>query len=199
MPRTATNHKRKPVTLAVVSDDSLFHRIHALLYTVRVIARHEDELCTLLHASRSSDGYDEELNEEVRALLDAMPAHDYEDDLESLRAALPESATVRGAARTSGKTNSSGKAIAPAKPIRKAGTQPQTAKVGAKRAAVRKAIALQTTKAAANKVRTNRTAAKKTATRKAAVSKPARSRQPALRRATTSGKGERARRGYARG
>ncbi len=64
------------------------HRIHILLHTVRCIAQYEDQICTLLHASRNSPQLTAAVRRDLEKLLDRMPAHDYMHDLEAVRELL---------------------------------------------------------------------------------------------------------------
>ena len=64
------------------------HRLHLLIHTVRCIAGHEDQLCTLLHASRKSPRLTAAVRRELGKVLDSMPAHDYLHDLEAVRELL---------------------------------------------------------------------------------------------------------------
>lgn len=78
---------RKAV-LGSASKDQAVHRISALLHTTRCIAQHEDQLCTLLHATENSKGLTAGLQAELRALLDTMPSHEYTDEMEAVRQTL---------------------------------------------------------------------------------------------------------------
>ena len=69
----------------------LYHRIDALLHTVRCVAQHEDQLCTLLHAARNPQAVDPEIYNELRQLLEDMPSREYTDDLHALSLAMPTS------------------------------------------------------------------------------------------------------------
>lgn len=87
--RMATKKARAPRTKAVVPQSSLVsHKISALLHTMHCIAQHEDELCSLLHATKRANLVDAGLSDELLALLEAMPSREYRDDLEELREAL---------------------------------------------------------------------------------------------------------------
>ncbi len=131
--------KRSTRSPAAVETPLLFHRIHALLQTMRCIAQYEDELCTLLHASRSRDGADAALDEELRSILELMPSGEYSHDLESVRAALPAASKGLNKARpaAAGAKSASHKKFMTAKPVAKRGRQ----KGLIKRTAAKKAVA----------------------------------------------------------
>lgn len=57
------------------------HRLDALLHTIRTIAQHEDELCTLLHDVRSKGKVSKPLLRELQTLLAVLPAAEYTHDL----------------------------------------------------------------------------------------------------------------------
>ena len=61
--------------------EPLTHQLDALLHTMRTIAQHEDELCTLVHDMRSRGRVSKVLLRELQTLLAALPAHEYTDDL----------------------------------------------------------------------------------------------------------------------
>lgn len=61
--------------------EPLTHQLDALLHTMRTIAQHEDELCTLVHDLRSRGKVSKALRRELQTLLAALPAHEYTDDL----------------------------------------------------------------------------------------------------------------------
>ena len=64
---------------------SLTHRLDALLHTMRCIAQHEDELCTLLHDARRSGKTSTKLLRELHTILDELPAEEYAFDLDAVR------------------------------------------------------------------------------------------------------------------
>lgn len=66
----------------------LTYRLNTLLHTMRAIARHEDQLCTLMHEVQNSGIVDPGLDEELRDLLEQMPSHEYQDDVEAVRTTL---------------------------------------------------------------------------------------------------------------
>ena len=86
--------KSKPA--APSPSDEVVYRIHTLLHTMRAIARHEDTLCTLMNEIKTAGRVTEELDTELRDLLEEMPAHEYDDDIEAVRQALrPAAAATR--------------------------------------------------------------------------------------------------------
>ena len=85
--------KRKPA--APRAGDEVVYRINTLLHTMRAIARHEDGLCTLMNEIKTSGEVTGELDAELRDLLEEMPAHEYNDDVEAIREALRPAAAAR--------------------------------------------------------------------------------------------------------
>src|SRR5205823_2706040 len=79
---------------------SLAHCLHSLLSCIRCIAQREDTLCELLHEVQHY-GASAGVRGEVFTLIDELPAADYVDDLDALRAMLGTSrlATNPGRAR----------------------------------------------------------------------------------------------------
>ena len=65
--------KRNPPESAAALTD----RLETLLHTVRCIAQHEDELCTLLHEARSSGKLSGESAADLRNILEGLPAEEY--------------------------------------------------------------------------------------------------------------------------
>ena len=78
--------KQKPVEPN--PGDEVVYRINTLLHTMRAIARHEDSLCGLMNEIKTSGRVSEELDAELRDVLEAMPAQEYHDDVEAIREAL---------------------------------------------------------------------------------------------------------------
>ena len=76
-------------------ESAVFYRLNAFLHTLRVIAGYEDQLCTLLHASRPGTAPDAETHRELLSLLEEMPATHYQQELEALREALLPSPAVK--------------------------------------------------------------------------------------------------------
>ncbi len=100
-------------------------RLHALLHTVRSISHIEDELCTLLHAAEHASALTPALTGELRALLQKMPAQEYTDDLDAVRALVGKASPAR---------NANSKAASKAK----SKTKPNTARKPARKPAARK-------------------------------------------------------------
>lgn len=77
--------KRKPARKAsavkAIPSVDLQHRLDALLHTMRCIAQHEDELCTLLHDARRTGRMNASLLRELRTLLQELPREEYLHDL----------------------------------------------------------------------------------------------------------------------
>lgn len=97
--RTPKPSPRKPASAA--SSDrppspALFYRLNTLLHTVRVIASHEDGLCTLLHEIKTHGTATPALLADLLAQLDEMPSADYADELAAVRDLL---STPAGAPR----------------------------------------------------------------------------------------------------
>ncbi len=78
--------KKAPAANPQIND--LIYRINTLLHTMRAIARHEDQLCTLMTEIRTSGLVNETLDQDLRDLLEQMPAHEYLDDVEAVRETL---------------------------------------------------------------------------------------------------------------
>jgi|GEM_PF-4254647 len=81
--------KKTPSILT--GQESPYHRVDALLHTMRRITQYEDALCELSHELKSSRFLSDETSEELRDLLDKIPSHDFMMDIESLKATLPAS------------------------------------------------------------------------------------------------------------
>jgi hypothetical protein len=73
---------------AALRQPSPYHRIDALLQTIRCVAQYEDALCELSHELKGSAALSAEASEELRDILKQIPSHDYLLDLESVRAIL---------------------------------------------------------------------------------------------------------------
>ena len=81
---------------------TVFYRLNAFLHTLRVIAGYEDQLCSLLHASRPGAAPDATTHRELLGLLEEMPAVHYSQELEALREALLPRPMAKGRARAAG-------------------------------------------------------------------------------------------------
>jgi hypothetical protein len=73
---------------AAARQPSLYHRLDALLHTVRCIAQCEDTLCEFSHELKGARALSVEAIEELRDILEEIPSHDYLTDLESVKALL---------------------------------------------------------------------------------------------------------------
>ena len=81
---------------------TVFYRLNAFLHTLRVIAGYEDQLCTLLHASRPGTAPDATTHRELLSLLEEMPAVHYSQELEALREALLPRPVAKKRAKAAG-------------------------------------------------------------------------------------------------
>ncbi len=110
-----------------------FYRVHALLHTMRLIQEHEDQLCTLMTEIRNAGEVSPELQTELHALLEEIPAADLQSNVDAVRETLGLVASPpKKAARRSNQP--------PAKSARKAPGKAQLkAKAGAKPKAAPKA------------------------------------------------------------
>jgi hypothetical protein len=81
--------KKNPST--PTRQDSPYHRVDALLHTMRRITQYEDALCELSHELKKSRVLSQEIRGELRDLLERIPSHDFIMDLESLKETLPAS------------------------------------------------------------------------------------------------------------
>ena len=79
----------KPKTRLSVQASSAYHRLDALLHTMRCIAQYEDALCELSHGLKGASALSAEASEELRHILEKIPSHDYVVDLEAVKAILP--------------------------------------------------------------------------------------------------------------
>ena len=77
-----------PAVRKELSSGDLRHRLDALLHTMRCIAQHEDELCTLLHDARRTNRVSAALVQELRSILQELPAEEYVADLHAVEEAI---------------------------------------------------------------------------------------------------------------
>jgi hypothetical protein len=84
--------KTTPREPALNQPVALADRLDTLLHTVRCIAQHEDELCTLLHAARKSQRTTATLVRDLRSILDELPAEEYAWELRALEEELDSAA-----------------------------------------------------------------------------------------------------------
>jgi len=69
-----------------VQPPSLSHRLDALLHAMRSIAQYEDALCELSHEAKKNGTLSEVSSAELNAILEKIPAQEYEIDLEAVKA-----------------------------------------------------------------------------------------------------------------
>ncbi len=67
---------------------AVVYRINTLLHTMRAIERHEDQLCIIMTEIKSSGAMTAKLDEELRGILEEIPAHEYLDDIDAVRTSL---------------------------------------------------------------------------------------------------------------
>ena len=93
---------------------AVVYRINTLLHTIRAIERHEEQLCGIMTEIRLNGVVTESLDEELRDILEQMPAHEYLEDIDAVRQALgPEILMVDEAMASPPKKNSAKKAARP--------------------------------------------------------------------------------------
>ncbi len=80
-----------------VAPSTAYYRLNTFLHTLRVIAGHEDQLCTLLHAMRQEGTASDAMKDELRDLLDEIPSSDYIEELVALRNELTPSRSAKPA------------------------------------------------------------------------------------------------------
>jgi len=100
--------KKTVKAVTVLEAPRLEHRLQTLLHTVRCIAQHEDELCTLFHAAQFEGAVGDDLAAELHALLDRMPAQEYVHDLEAVREAVPARVVRNSTRMQAGKKSAAG-------------------------------------------------------------------------------------------
>ena len=79
------------------------HRIESLLRTMRVIERHEEQLCVVMTEIRSAGSVSTAMSKELRLLLAELPGEAYQTDLDAVEEALVKVGTARGAMKTAAK------------------------------------------------------------------------------------------------
>lgn len=67
---------------------AIYYSLHTLLETIRGIKAYEDILCTLLHAIQTAGNASPEIETELQAVLDEMPAEAYAQELHGVRRML---------------------------------------------------------------------------------------------------------------
>ena len=75
------------------------HRIESLLHTMRVIERHEEQLCGLMTEIKNTGEVSDAIREELHGLLEELPADAYRLDLEAVNTALLVSAEAANGRR----------------------------------------------------------------------------------------------------
>ncbi len=95
------------------------HRIESLLHTMRVIERHEEQLCVLMTEIRNTGVVSGAVRKELHDLLEELPADAYRLDMEAVSIALlttdgPETSSVKTGRRPGAKKSvrPAGKAVA---------------------------------------------------------------------------------------
>ena len=66
----------------------LYDTLNALLHTMRCIELHEPDLCALLNELKTTNQVTPRLTEDLRQLLDKLPARAYTDDLAAVEQTL---------------------------------------------------------------------------------------------------------------
>jgi hypothetical protein len=99
---TSAHRQTRP---ASVKSPSAYHRLDALLHTMRCIAQYEDALCELSHEVKWTGDLSPEISDELREILETIPSHDYVLDLDAVRVILIEPHTpMKSGSRTSAKS-----------------------------------------------------------------------------------------------
>ena len=76
---------KKAKKAAAVTQPPLYHRLDALVHTIRCIAQYEDALCELSHDVKRAGTASSQMTHEVRSLLEKIPSHDFLLDLDAVR------------------------------------------------------------------------------------------------------------------
>lgn len=108
---------------AVVNDGAkvslqVAHRIEVLLRTMRVIERHEEQLCVVMTEIRHAGAVSPATSKELRTLLAELPGEAYTSDLSAIEEALERAAAAVPRAEMTAK-----KSPAKKKPAKKAGAR----------------------------------------------------------------------------
>ena len=90
MTKKKTTSAHRQIRPASVKPLSAYHRLDTLLHTMRCIAQYEDALCELSHEIKWAGEMSPGSSEELRAILEQIPSHDYVLDLNAVRATLVE-------------------------------------------------------------------------------------------------------------
>jgi hypothetical protein len=92
---------------------------------MRCIAQYEDALCGLSHELKEAGAPSPELLDELREILEKIPAHDYLTDLDSVRAILAvPSSPKRSSSKKSARPAKTGKNSRAAKKSSRSGRKP---------------------------------------------------------------------------
>ena len=76
------------------------HRIESLLRTMRVIERHEEQLCVVMTEIRSAGAVSAAAGKELRQLLAELPGEAYQADLDAVEEALGKLGSTRVGVKT---------------------------------------------------------------------------------------------------
>ena len=80
---------------AIAPHLQLAHRIELLLRTMRVIERHEEQLCMLMTEIRSAGMVSPTARKDLQALLEELPAEAYQADLDAVERSLVTASTKK--------------------------------------------------------------------------------------------------------
>ena len=94
--KTVARRPRAGAVGGAAGQPALYYRLNTLLHLVRNIAHYEDQLCTILHEIKTTGAPNTALSHELSEVLEDMPATDYAQELEAVRAALGDGGATRG-------------------------------------------------------------------------------------------------------
>jgi hypothetical protein len=86
IPAPRTN--RKAAAHSPVQSPSAYHRLDALLHTMRCIAQYEDALCELSHEVKRTGALAPEVTDKLHDILEKIPSDDFVLDLDAVKAAV---------------------------------------------------------------------------------------------------------------
>ena len=93
----ATTTKSRPAKTASASTHiqlpDAYHQLHSLLDTIRTLAAHEDDICTLLAAIMSTGTLDGGMRRDLTKLLGSLPTECLKQELDALQFILQRRAT----------------------------------------------------------------------------------------------------------
>jgi len=95
MDRKKTTSAHRQLRASSIKLSNAYHHLDALLHTMRCISQYEDILCELSHEAKRAGDLSPEISEELRGILEKIPAHEYVLDLEAVKGALVEPHTSR--------------------------------------------------------------------------------------------------------